>query len=76
VTVRDGGGETRHDFTVSRADWLRLGEGFETPEAFVKGCFEFLLTREPKESILGQFDVGVIGWYFPEFEGEITRPRR
>jgi hypothetical protein len=27
--------------------------------------------REPKESILSQFDVEVIGRYFPEFEREI-----
>jgi hypothetical protein len=30
-----------------------------------------LLDREPKESILGSFDVTVISRYFPEFEREL-----
>ncbi len=33
--------------------------------------FGFLLDREPKESILGRFDVTVIARYFPEFEREL-----
>ena len=37
------------------------------------GCFEFLLAREPKESILPSFEIPVIGRYFPEFEREIRR---
>jgi hypothetical protein len=32
-----------------------------------------LLDREPKESILGHFDVAVISRYFPEFEQELPR---
>jgi len=28
----------------------------------------FLLDREPKESILGAFDISVIRRYFPEFD--------
>ena len=28
----------------------------------------FLLDREPKESILGAFDMGVIRRYFPDFD--------
>jgi hypothetical protein len=32
--------------------------------------FQFLLEREPKESILRRFDVTVISRYFPEFERE------
>lgn len=35
--------------------------------------FEFLLAREPKESILGRFDVTVIDRYFPEFREEFAR---
>jgi hypothetical protein len=74
VEVRSGdGSETQHDVTVARADWLRLGAGFDTPERFIRACFEFLLEREPREAILGSFDVSVIGRYFPDFEGEITR---
>ena len=60
------------DVTVSAADLERLAAG-RSPEAFVRACFEFLLEREPKESILRAFDVGEIGTYFPGFEGEISR---
>ncbi len=72
VVVDDGGSSTEHDVTASTADVERLAGG-RTPEAFVKACFEFLLEREPKESILRAFDVAVIGRYFPEFEREISR---
>ena len=32
----------------------------------------FLLAREPRESILGRFDLPLIGRYFPEYEREIS----
>jgi hypothetical protein len=32
-----------------------------------------LLDREPKESILGHFDVTVISRYFPVFDRELPR---
>lgn len=37
----------------------------------MKAAFRFLLDREPASSILGRFDVTVIGRYFPEFEAEL-----
>jgi hypothetical protein len=74
VRVEDGASATEHDVTVSTEDFERLGAG-RTPDAFVRDCFDFLLEREPKESILRSFDVSVIGRYFPEFEREIVRPR-
>jgi hypothetical protein len=39
----------------------------------VRRSFEFLLEREPKESILASFDLTVIARYFPEYESEIAR---
>ena len=72
VRVEDGGSGTEHNVTVSPEDLERLGSG-RTPDAFVRDCFEFLLAREPKESILRAFDVSEIGRYFPEFEREIVR---
>lgn len=73
VLVEDRGSQTKHEVTVKRADLARLGRAGETPEAFVHRCFEFLLAREPKESILTKFDVMKIAVYFPEFEREIRR---
>lgn len=71
VQVREGGGSTEHRVTMKDGDFARLARPGETPEAFLRRCFEFLLEREPKESILGRFDVMVIARYFPEFESRI-----
>jgi hypothetical protein len=73
VTVRDGNGETRHRVTMARATCERLTGGKHTPERCLEAAFRFLLDREPKESILGRFDVTVISRYFPEFEQELPR---
>lgn len=73
VRVGEGDTESRHEVTLSEEDYRRLGEGYATPEEFVQACFEFLLEREGKESILSWFDVSVIPRYFPDFEEEIRR---
>ena len=72
VTVTEGRGSTHHDVTLSSADFERLGASHRSPEDFVRACFEFLLERESKESILSSFDISVIGRYFPEFERVIA----
>lgn len=71
VIVRDSDSLTRHDVTLSRADFERLGGAYRSAEDLVRRSFEFLLEREPKESILTSFDITEIGRYFPEFEREI-----
>jgi hypothetical protein len=73
VLVRDGESETRHHVTMSRATAERLAGGEHTAERCLEAAFRFLLDREPKESILGRFDVDVITRYFPEFERELPR---
>lgn len=73
VRVTDDGSTTEHDVTLSRGDHERLGGGYTNPDAFIRACFEFLLAREPKESILRSFDVSQIATYFPEFDREIAR---
>lgn len=72
VTVRNGG-ETRHRVRASRTDLARLAPGASDPEDLVRASFAFLLEREPKDSILREFDLIVIGRYFPEYEREIER---
>jgi len=72
VTVRDGG-VTHHRVRVPRADLSRLAPGAADPEDLVRASFDFLLEREPKESILREFDLSVIGRYFPDYEREIAR---
>jgi hypothetical protein len=74
VTDGDGADGSGYDVTMSGADWERLGSAHGTPEAFIEACFRFLLEREPKEQILGSFDVSQIQTYFPDFERAIAKP--
>ena len=73
VVVREAMSETRHKVSLSRSDYERLAGGKASPEALVEESFRFLLEREPKESILGSFDLTVIARYFPEYERVIGR---
>lgn len=68
VTVAEGGSETRHEVTMSLADCDRLCGGPDAAGVCVEAIFRFLLDREPKDAILGRFDVSVVARYFPEFE--------
>ena len=73
VRVAESGSETTHEVTVSANDYAKLAAGKIEPEELVRRSFEFLLEREPKESILSRFDLSVISRYFPEYEREIKR---
>lgn len=64
---------TEHDVAMKKEDYEKLTQGKITPEQCVKKAFEFLLERESKESILGSFDIMLIGKYFPEFEENMRR---
>jgi hypothetical protein len=61
---------TQHRVRVSKSDVERFGAG-RSPEELLTESFVFLLEREPNTSILGSFDLPLIGHYFPEYEGEI-----
>ncbi|MEX1152476.1 hypothetical protein [Parvibaculum sp.] len=71
VVIRDGKSESRHRVTMALATCTKLTGGDHTPEQCIDAAFRFLLDREPKEAILGSFDVSVISRYFPEFEREL-----
>ncbi|MBN1486969.1 MAG: hypothetical protein JW981_04955 [Anaerolineae bacterium] len=73
VTVREGYSSTQHRVTLKKADYKRLTHTKVPPETLVKASFEFLLEREPKESILRSFDLTVIGRYFPKYAQEIVK---
>jgi hypothetical protein len=73
VTVREGGGRTVHTVTIDPAYARRVAGDGVSREDLARRSFEFLLEREPKESILGRFDLPVIGTYFPGYEAEIGR---
>lgn len=73
VRVRDGRDETTHVVTVADADYVRLTSRRIPVDELVRRSFDFLLEREPKESILSRFDLAVIARYFPEYDDEIRR---
>lgn len=73
VRVIEHESESTHQVTLHPKDHARIAGENVDPEELVRRSFEFLLEREPKESILSRFDLAVIGRYFPEFEGEIRR---
>jgi hypothetical protein len=64
---------TKHEVTLRDKDKIGLaGEGV-TAEQLIEESFRFLLDREPNTSILGRFDLPVIGQYFPEYAAEMQR---
>lgn len=73
VTVSEGSTQTSHRVTMSRSIYERLTSEMCTPEELVRKSFEFLLEREPKESILREFEITVISRYFPYYETEIGK---
>jgi hypothetical protein len=73
VCVKESGSESQHLVTLSQKDYQRLSGGKVEPIELIKRSFEFLLAREPKESILSKFDLPLISRYFPEFERELKR---
>ena len=73
VRVIETGSESTHEVTLDPSDYARLAGAIVDPEQLVRKSFEFLLEREPKESILSRFDLSVISRYFPEYEREIKK---
>lgn len=73
VVVKGGREEdkTIHTVSLKESYYKELTDGRITPEELVRRSFEFLLEREPKESILREFDLLLIQKYFPEFEEKI-----
>jgi hypothetical protein len=67
VDVSEGGSQSSHEVTVRPETVSSLGWS-GTLEELIRRSFEFLLEREPKESILGSFDITMISRYFPEYE--------
>lgn len=61
-------GTHTYRITLSRDYYLKLTGGKIPPEFLVKKSIEFLLDREGSESILPEFDLPLIGHYYPEYE--------
>ncbi len=68
VEVSDASGKSHHRVRVSGKDFQRWSRG-RSAEALVRDSFAFLIEREPKESILKEFDLALIRRYFPDYDG-------
>ncbi len=71
VEVIEEDSKTTHKVELNRNDYQNFTDGKIAPEELVQCSFEYLLDREPKESILSSFNVSVISHYFPEYAREI-----
>lgn len=71
VTVSEGDTQSRHEVELDDAYFNTLTGGSGSKEEIIKRSFEFLLEREPKETILTRFHLSTIARYFPEYELEI-----
>lgn len=71
VVVSEEGSTSEHQVTIGESDRSRVPDG-ASPADLVAASFEFLLEREPKESILPSFELRVISRYFPEYDDEIS----
>ncbi len=70
VTLVEDPTSSEHLVTVT-SPAPEIADRYPSIEAFVRTCFEFLLAREPKESILPSFEIREIGRYFPQWEREL-----
>ena len=68
VDISDLTGSSHHVVRVSATDVERWSRG-RPVEDLVADSVGFLLGREPKESILREFDLSVIKRYFPDYDG-------
>jgi hypothetical protein len=73
VRVSEGATESSHRVTLRPEYLKRLTAGKIDATELLRRSFEFLLDREPKESILSRFDLQDIQRYFPDFERAMER---
>ena len=73
VTVTEGGSRSQHTVSLSPAYYEKLTQKRVPEQNLIEESFRFLLEHEPKESILREFDLPLIGRYFPDYEAEIRR---
>ncbi len=77
VTVEEKKSSSNHTVELENSYYQMISsEGKYTPQQVIETSFEFLLAREPKESILSRFDLPIISRYFSSFERELPRMLR
>lgn len=73
VEVTDEQGTSTHRVVVPAGYLGRLGLEDATMSDIVHASFRFLLTKEPKEDILREFELDAIERYFDDYPAEIQR---
>ncbi len=73
VKISDDDSFTEHTVRVEDSSYQLLTDKMCSKELLVEKSIEFLLTREPKESILEKFEIMLIANYFPEYPDEIKK---
>lgn len=63
----------RFNVSLDKEHWHQLTGGGMNQSELIRKSFEFLLEREPKESILKSFNLRITGKYFPEYEEVIKK---
>lgn len=72
VTVADDdGSKSEHSVAVTRDELQRYSADADV-HLLVNASFLFLLSKEPKESILPRFKLSDIERYFPDYAGAIS----
>ena len=71
VEVSEDGASSEHRVAVAREYYEALTKGAILAPRLVEVSFIYLLEREPKESILSEFNLNVIPRYFADYEREI-----
>jgi hypothetical protein len=73
VVVEEKGDKSWYTVTLDNDYYYLLTQAKMGKEELIRKSFQFLLEREPKESILSRFNLKAIKNYFPEFESEIVK---
>ncbi|HET8587511.1 MAG TPA: hypothetical protein VFM74_06500 [Candidatus Limnocylindria bacterium] len=72
VQIGDDPAATHHEIAFTAAELDRLAPDGTKPEELARVAFRFLLRQEPREAILRDFELQVIGRYFPGWEEAIA----
>ncbi len=71
VTIDEQGSKSEYNVRLDDDYYQKLTDGKVGKEELIRKSFEFLLEREPKESIFSRFNLQIIKNYFPEYEKRI-----
>jgi len=73
VVVQGKDDKTEHIVSLDDDYYQLITQSRIGKEELIRKSFQFLLEREPKESILSKFNLKLIRSYFPEFEREVLK---